>query len=317
MIKRIDYIDIAKAIGIYFVILGHTVDANTYIKSVLYSFHMPLFFMISGMVIKKRTNFQLQEQIKKRAFVLLIPFFIWGTIYAKFSFVHLMQISYGSREMLVLAGSLTSLWFLPCLFLVSCFSEFIVSKYSRKQISICVLVLVVVGFFVPHLNTYGYPFGADVAIYATAFSLCGYMVKNDIDIKKKAGAIILLLAVFIVSLNANDVGYVLMAQASYGNKLLFFISAICGSFIVLMLSVLISKIDSKKWFIAIGKYTLGIFLIHKPIILMVKKIFMVLGSGWNTEVAIITSLITLIISYYIARIGYKMIPNIFGAKINV
>ena len=53
---RIELIDIAKAITIFLVILGHT-TANTdtvMYRRVLYSFHMPLFFFLAGMSTKPR-----------------------------------------------------------------------------------------------------------------------------------------------------------------------------------------------------------------------------------------------------------------------
>lgn len=46
MLKRIEYMDIAKSFGIICVILGHM--GNLYVKRFVFSFHMPLFFVISG-----------------------------------------------------------------------------------------------------------------------------------------------------------------------------------------------------------------------------------------------------------------------------
>ena len=50
-IKRIDYLDYTKGFGILLVILGHIYDASNPIKIWLYSFHMPLFFIISGFLL--------------------------------------------------------------------------------------------------------------------------------------------------------------------------------------------------------------------------------------------------------------------------
>lgn len=51
--KRIDYLDIAKGIGILSVIIGHTFDVQ-YLSNFLYSFHMPLFFVLSGYFFKEK-----------------------------------------------------------------------------------------------------------------------------------------------------------------------------------------------------------------------------------------------------------------------
>ncbi|MGN0524124.1 MAG: acyltransferase family protein [Eubacterium sp.] len=58
--KRIEWIDIAKGIGIILVVTAHTqmpsyslFDGNNNIlRLLIYSFHMPLFFFLSGMCFK-------------------------------------------------------------------------------------------------------------------------------------------------------------------------------------------------------------------------------------------------------------------------
>ena len=47
---RIILIDIAKAITIFLVIWGH-ISTGSALEKFLYSFHMPLFFVISGMFV--------------------------------------------------------------------------------------------------------------------------------------------------------------------------------------------------------------------------------------------------------------------------
>lgn len=57
--KRIEYIDIAKALGIMLVIAGHVTSSTTVIKKEIYAFHMPLFFMLSGMLLKEWNGYGL------------------------------------------------------------------------------------------------------------------------------------------------------------------------------------------------------------------------------------------------------------------
>ena len=70
--KRIQYLDIAKAIGIILVIIGH-ISQNEIITSVIYSFHMPLFFILSGYLYHKGNT---KNKIKK----ILIPYFLFSII---------------------------------------------------------------------------------------------------------------------------------------------------------------------------------------------------------------------------------------------
>ena len=46
---RLQHIDIAKGIAICLMVYGHT---NSYGMSFIYSFHMPLFFILSGYLTK-------------------------------------------------------------------------------------------------------------------------------------------------------------------------------------------------------------------------------------------------------------------------
>lgn len=51
--KRIANIDYVRAIAIILVVAGHVNFANYHIKALIYSFHMPLFFFVSGLVMKE------------------------------------------------------------------------------------------------------------------------------------------------------------------------------------------------------------------------------------------------------------------------
>ena len=85
--KRLPYIDYIKAIGIILVIIGHINFANADCKTWIYSFHMPLFFFASGLVVnvkkKKDKDIELHFLYSKIG-NLLYPYFVWAIIYAPF-----------------------------------------------------------------------------------------------------------------------------------------------------------------------------------------------------------------------------------------
>ena len=74
--QRIEYWDVAKGLGIICVMLGH-LGCNQ-IDRVVFTFHMPLFFLISGWFLK--TEESLQEFVKKKTRRLLIPYYVTGCI---------------------------------------------------------------------------------------------------------------------------------------------------------------------------------------------------------------------------------------------
>lgn len=75
MKERIGFIDTAKMIGIYLMIIGHCnmVDSIPYLSKFIYLFHMPLFFIISGYLYKP---VELSLSIKKYSAAYLLPYLI-------------------------------------------------------------------------------------------------------------------------------------------------------------------------------------------------------------------------------------------------
>ena len=69
--KRIEALDIAKGIGIILVIIGHMVSSYPFMW--IYSFHMPLFFIISGICFKEEKYPSFLRFIKKRIQTIAIP----------------------------------------------------------------------------------------------------------------------------------------------------------------------------------------------------------------------------------------------------
>lgn len=52
MRHRVHWIDVLKGIGIFLVIMGHTIK-DTYVYNWIYSFHMPLFFSYQAFLLNK------------------------------------------------------------------------------------------------------------------------------------------------------------------------------------------------------------------------------------------------------------------------
>ena len=91
--KRLAYIDVAKGLGILLVICGHVIvegekpfKYSNILRDYIYSFHMALFFVISGILIGHQLKDGVNiSYIKKRicSYIqsLLIPYYSWSVIY--------------------------------------------------------------------------------------------------------------------------------------------------------------------------------------------------------------------------------------------
>ena len=152
--ERKKYIDILKGIGIFYVILGH-VTHTSFLFRYIYSFHMPLFFFISGMLFVPSKHVSTSGYIKKKANSLLIPyifFYLVSLLYWYFveyrifgrdgdtTFLNeLYRIFHGTGS--IAAGTL---WFLPCLFCVEvlyCFMHDEHHKYAGGIYSVIVFII--------------------------------------------------------------------------------------------------------------------------------------------------------------------------------
>lgn len=74
--SRLTALDSLRGFGILLVVLGHA-SRSASLVSWIFSFHMPLFFIISGMLFHER---QFLDSFKKKVTRLLIPYLFFGIV---------------------------------------------------------------------------------------------------------------------------------------------------------------------------------------------------------------------------------------------
>src|SRR5215211_396662 len=183
MSKRIEYLDIAKGIGILLVVLGHNdfEVISLFIQRLIYSFHMPLFFFLSGYFINISVPFF--DFFKRRFNALLKPFFftIFLIYFTSVSFekmgfntaiTRMVKSLYGSGHYL----DWVQLWFLPHLFVVSLYAFFFIRLMSslRNRWVKWGILLATLAAALPFLHAF-YPFplsvlGKDYELWGLPFS---------------------------------------------------------------------------------------------------------------------------------------------------
>lgn len=123
--SRISYLDIAKGLGIILVVIGHTGFLKDAVSKYVFSFHMPLFFVISGMLIflKNEGEKNLLDIIRKKSKSLLTPYVIFSVLYIIISIFEYGNGVLTKEDMIqsiiymfTFYGDST-LWFLPALLL--------------------------------------------------------------------------------------------------------------------------------------------------------------------------------------------------------
>lgn len=126
--KRIEYIDEIRGLAIILVVVGHLiqfngVSTNNPVFEFIYSFHMPLFFAISGYITQKVTQITSFKQyilfVKKKIIALIIPLLAWSLLVTPFFLAEQWNaIGWNEvRQVIVSPG----LWFLKMLFVILLF----------------------------------------------------------------------------------------------------------------------------------------------------------------------------------------------------
>jgi fucose 4-O-acetylase-like acetyltransferase len=196
--KRVEYVEIAKGIGIVLVVMGHNDFSliSPFAHKLIYSFHMPMFFFMSGMFFKPDVPFwsflrNRFNRILKPFLAILLLIYFASISFSKVSLVmatrRLLKAMYANGHYL----DWVQLWFLPHLFAVGLFAYLFFKVVKQGQIyklRWMILVLIyIAGIFTmklfwpfefnllgKNLTLYGLPFSVDLALVSGFFFIFGY-----------------------------------------------------------------------------------------------------------------------------------------------
>lgn len=171
---RVEAIDIAKGIGIILVYFGH-IPPTPDIKTFIYSFHMPLFFFLSGIFMDEK-KYDFKSFFISRCKTLLIPLFTFATFSIIVGFIR-----QGGFHHLQWSGPL---WFLYILFFVEVFIFYVwknlywISHSSLLKHIVC-LSLFVIAFIVDNHHIH-LPLDFNVVPLASFFFVVGNLLSVQI-----------------------------------------------------------------------------------------------------------------------------------------
>lgn len=341
--KRIKFLDITRAFAIIFIVIGHTLvhSANcSIIFKFLYSFHVVLFFIISGYTFKVKDNENIFNFIKNKFIRIMVPYFIWALLFlipymlfgqgvggdlgtsSSFNLIdQIINVLYGNGNLSALKQN-SSLWFLPALFSMNLFYYFVVKfsdKYKMNK-ELMLVILFIIGFISSSFLSVFLPWGINTVLNVGVFFYIGYLFREVglLNSNKlfKLKYILIVLLIGLVSCFANDL--VSCIDYSYGNYFLCFLSGLCLSLVVLYISY---KIDKNKILEYIGKNTMGILIFHKLIVLVFQTKLGVISNLLRDSNIIVEVLLTLIVtalsigcSLIATEVCRKILPIVIGEK---
>lgn len=233
--RRKDF-DFAKGVGIVLMVLGHCYSAGNGegILCWLYSFHMPLFFIIPGIVYRvyPQKNEKVLDVIPRKMKKFLIPYFFFGTVAAIVLCVlgrkTLSEFGYDMWRIITLQG-IKAMWFIPCFLIAELILIFVIcAKHPQKR----TVFLAVAGFAAvcfPVLSQL-IPMMQRVVI-GTTFLALGFLWS---DIYTKPISTARWIATFIFHIAAALLnGRVDLAYGVYGNPVMYFLNGLLGTFLII------------------------------------------------------------------------------------
>lgn len=253
-LERDQVIDIVKGFGILAVVLGHLKPPFMHY---IYSFHMPLFFIVAGMTLKDGPSF-VQRSFRR----LMVPYFtfvFFGLI------VGLCQSTIAPSESVDLMANLKGmlytmhgmdyiipytrvLWFLPALF----WARLLLFKFQNTHGAILIPITIALSA----LSTLKIPFGLSAALLALPMVAFGMKITAQ-EAKNK---LLLILAIISYYLMVVDPPFVNMAGVMTGGVPDYFIFPPLATIAIIGIARAFEK--QLQPLATVGKHSLFIFLVH-------------------------------------------------------
>ena len=253
--RNLNFINYAKFFGIVLICLGHFLEKHSFLKVAIYSFHVPLFFFISGFLFNPNKNFF--NRIGSNALRLLVPYFLWIPISLGFYNNYRGEIFDTWEEIFFIGGTTIwndPLWFLIVLFF--CFLIFsLVLKFVKEKYHILASAIICLASFIFATIQINIEFlGLGKTLTMLGFLALGFILRSTYEkrLSKAKNSTLSVIGIFTFIIffliagffnNGNNISILL---EDYNNIFLFIPLAILGSvsFVLMFMNAKESKIIS-------------------------------------------------------------------------
>ncbi len=320
--SRLSWIDYARGIAIILVCYRHVFEGSKeaglpvgnynfleYANIFLYSFRMPLFFIISGIFITKSLQKKgIKLYIENRVRSILYPYFVWGfiqlslqIIFTKYTNGHPTVSSY--LNLFYMPREVAQFWYLYALFNVSL--VYALLKYFLKLTALHNIIL---GIFLFYLSSIIYQRNIttglvfDIFHYYVFFSIGDFISGYLLDEKSKkylqSGKTVLLIFIpficgqvyfLLQNLNHSTSKYMFV---EFYQPFVFLFLALIGCTFIITLTFYLQKKDRFKWLTVLGRHSLYIYVSHVIIFSFVRIIFTKLFGIHNVAIIILSGIVS-------------------------
>ncbi len=327
--QRLDYIDALKGVGILLVVIGHHILGADELVLWIYSFHMPLFFIITGYLSGHKNNKceDIKGLIIGKAKSLMYPYITFSLINIIWYVAFYIVTSIGKQPEAsfteVLLRTVTTLgyhamWFLPTLFVSTIlfnvinrakFSHFIHIVVLIFGCVVCILIrrADMVRNVVWYLLNYISRSAVAISFIYIGSLLCKFFTKlNNIAEWICIGVCAMVVAITLI-INLTNMNQYNLALSNLENPAIFYISAISNSMLLLLI---FKKINIKKGLLSFyGKNSLIIMAIHMEF--PVEIAWLIVGMVGCPFSDMVISLIVIVIEFIIMTVCILLINKYF------
>ena len=278
MKNRVKYIDIARGIAILCIILGHL--GNATINRIVYTFHVPIFFLITGYFMSDKMS--TREFCQKRIRTLILPYVYTCILMILFSFLKgllsgnaisniikwTVASLYGAGDTYTkpfYINGIGAIWFLLASFWASVWFKIILSLEEKKRL-FSVVALFLAGYY--SAKFIWLPLSIQAGCCAVSYIYVGYMYKKvkieKIKIMSEVRRAINLLALVVWLDFIKNFKSFWMVHCDFGRGIMDILGCLCGCYVIIKIAKLIQNKTSTigDFFAYIGEYSIFILCIH-------------------------------------------------------
>lgn len=324
-VVRVNWVDTAKALGLFLVFWGHLLYVGSPIASVMnraiYSFHMPMYFILSGYVIKKDSS-ACFDYLKNKFTRILLPALLLYTITLPIYFYY---IDYSSASFVSVITDIFyikgrcaynwPIWFFICLFQVIILVKvFKLTEISSRKLML-VLAIVLVASFLCYVIEWEWKsvLGFDKCLMGFFFFGCGMLLKRVRYERQIKTVGFVALPIWLISgvwLNTKVSMYG-MHLGSFG---LFIVSGLAGSLFFFTISKYLEKNDHIRQY---SEWTIFIVCSHYVLVtlfLFFSSKLSITGTHAFDLMSAFFVLLTLVLYKPICEYLNKQLPILLGNK---
>ena len=322
--SRLEFVDIAKGIGIMIVCFGHS-GAEDVVISWIGGFIVPLFFILSGYMYKDK-GIPVGKDLYNKGKKLLKPYMFFSVvlllIYKRFAWNDIVGVFY-SRYCLYTYHAPDNIFFMkatnsPMWFLTAMFATFplfyIIMKNEKyiKWIALSYLLITWGCTFLPILL----PWSLDVVFIMAIFMYIGVLFRRQENLLNKPSYIYwLIIAAFLILCKVNGEPNPSVRELGH-SLLLYMITGVLGSISMMWICKHLEGKPLSGLLADIGRHTLvifclQIFIFHQINRVIYGMIHLPAEGIWLYTAALFKVIVASIICMYISKLMMRYMPWLF------